>query len=75
MNLSPAAAQAALDYAEELAATGLSTTTYISDKSLPLNKGYRLSSNFPAFMFFSHISHRSRRNNTWYNEDPRKETQ
>ena len=28
MNLSPAAAQAALDYAEELAATGLSSTEY-----------------------------------------------
>lgn len=28
MNLSPAAAQAALDYAEELAATGLSSEQY-----------------------------------------------
>ena len=28
MNLSPAAAQAALDYAEELAATGLSSAEY-----------------------------------------------
>nr|DAY18547.1 MAG TPA: hypothetical protein [Caudoviricetes sp.] len=28
MNLSPAAAQAALDYAEELATTGLSSTEY-----------------------------------------------
>ena len=28
MNLSPAAVQAALDYAEELAATGLSSTEY-----------------------------------------------
>jgi len=28
MNLSPAAAQAALDYAEELAVTGLSSTEY-----------------------------------------------
>lgn len=28
MNLSPATAQAALDYAEELAATGLSSTEY-----------------------------------------------
>ena len=28
MNLSPAAAQAAIDYAEELAATGLSSTEY-----------------------------------------------
>ena len=28
MNLSPAAAQAALDYAEELAETGLSSTEY-----------------------------------------------
>lgn len=28
MNLSPAAAQAALDYAEELAATGLSSSEY-----------------------------------------------
>ena len=44
MNLSPAAAQAALDYAEELAATGLSSEQYdhSSDTVLDPAMGSRL---------------------------------